>query len=64
MLAVGLSSDDAIKYLEGRERTVTLSGEATAIKELATALTANDVFNRVLSTGSNTYHSHHMVPLG
>ncbi|CRG92723.1 Lovastatin nonaketide synthase [Talaromyces islandicus] len=75
MLAVGLGPVEVEKYLEGREEqvrlaainspsSVTVSGDIEAINGLAATLTDNKIFNRVLKTGGNAYHSHHMVPLG
>ncbi|KAI0438847.1 hypothetical protein F4803DRAFT_569116 [Xylaria telfairii] len=75
MLAVGLGWAEISSYLNGREEhvkvaainspnSVTLSGEVEAIEEVATTLTAKGVFNRVLRTDGNAYHSHHMAALG
>lgn len=75
MLAVGLGVDEVAKYIEGRDEkihvaavnspgSVTLSGEIADVDEVSTSLTADNVFNRVLKTGGNAYHSHHMLPLG
>ncbi|KAI0103939.1 hypothetical protein GGR51DRAFT_561319 [Nemania sp. FL0031] len=76
MLAVGLSSEMvANKYLEkwvgkiavaaiNSPASVTLSGDADAIEQVSAALGADGVFNRILKTGDNAYHSHHMALLG
>jgi acyl transferase domain-containing protein len=75
MLAVGLGVVEVEQYIQGREAQVrvaatnspgniTLSGDVLAINELAATLTGHDVFNRILKTGGNAYHSHHMAPLG
>ena len=77
MLAVGLRHDEVAKYVEGRNGegevkvaainspdSVTLSGDESAIDEIATAMTAASIFNRKLKTGGNAYHSHHMIPIG
>ncbi|KAI1121201.1 hypothetical protein F5Y10DRAFT_288746 [Nemania abortiva] len=75
MLAVGLDPDQAFHYLVGFEEkariaaynspgSVTLSGDAETIKSISAALDNDGVFNRVLKTGGNAYHSHHMFPLG
>ncbi|ETS86665.1 hypothetical protein PFICI_00493 [Pestalotiopsis fici W106-1] len=76
MLAVGLGPEDVSDYLhvlQGGEariaainspNSVTLSGDTPAIEQLAKALTSDGVFNRMLRTGGNAYHSHHMIPLG
>ena len=75
MLAVGLGPDQVSKYLEDRENevklaainspgSVTLSGEVSAIEELSAIMNVDSVFNRILKTGGNAYHSHHMISLG
>lgn len=75
MLAVGLDCEQAGEYLEGLEQyikiaavnspsSLTLSGDEEAVKRLATTLTHDGVFNRLLKTGGNAYHSHHMIALG
>ncbi|KAI9690328.1 MAG: Type I Iterative PKS [Bathelium mastoideum] len=75
MLAVGLGPEQVAKYVKGREGevklaainspdSVTLSGEAAAIDEISTAMTADSTFNRTLKTDGNAYHSHHMITVG
>jgi acyl transferase domain-containing protein len=75
MLAVGLSLDQVAGYLEGLESEVriaainspgslTLSGDQEAVQRLSATLTQDGVFNRLLKTGGNAYHSHHMAALG
>ncbi|KAI1095495.1 hypothetical protein F5B19DRAFT_503698 [Rostrohypoxylon terebratum] len=75
MIAVGLGLTRIKTYLYDIETEVTIaavnspenttvSGDPTAIKELARRLTANSIFNRILKTGDNAYHSHHMMRLG
>lgn len=75
MMAVGMSLEQAAKHLEGIEQDVkiaainsyeslTLSGEQEAVEKLSAALNEERVFNRLLKTGGNAYHSHHMVALG
>lgn len=75
MLAVGLGATQIAKYVRGREEdvrvaainspgSVTLSGEVAAIEDISASLTAENIFNRLLKTGGNAYHSHHMLPLG
>ncbi|KAI4671141.1 Type I Iterative PKS [Alternaria novae-zelandiae] len=75
MLAVSLDREQANEYLEGLEQyikiaavnspgSLTLSGDEEAVKRLATTLTHDGVFNRLLKTGGNAYHSHHMIALG
>ncbi|KAJ5152586.1 uncharacterized protein N7482_009064 [Penicillium canariense] len=75
MLAVGMSLEQAAGYLEGIEQNVkvaainsydslTLSGEQDAVERLSATLNEEGVFNRLLKTGGNAYHSHHMVALG
>ncbi|OAA40092.1 Beta-ketoacyl synthase [Beauveria brongniartii RCEF 3172] len=75
MMAVGLGVSDARSYLDGIEEevkiaavnspnSVTLSGEPDAIQSLNKTLSDKGVFARVLKTGGNAYHSHHMAALG
>jgi len=75
MLAVGLGADQVSGYLQGKEEqiriaamnspgSVTLSGDADAIDALSAILQEDNVFNRVLRTSGNAYHSHHMVAIG
>ncbi|KAJ8125335.1 hypothetical protein O1611_g8303 [Lasiodiplodia mahajangana] len=74
MLAVGLSNDEISGYLDDRESikiaafnspgSITLSGDAEAVQLLSHKLTGDGVFNRILKTGGNAYHSHHMASLG
>ena len=75
MLAVGLGADHVVGYLQGIEAqvkiaamnspgSVTLSGDADAIKTLSATLDRDGVFNRVLRTSGSAYHSHHMLAIG
>ncbi|KAK8104648.1 Type I Iterative PKS [Apiospora kogelbergensis] len=75
MLAVGLGAGQVAPYLEGWEEqvqaaalnspaSVALSGDEDAIMALSNKLTEDGVFNRVLSTAGNAYHSRHMKALG
>ncbi|KAF3003888.1 t1pks [Neopestalotiopsis sp. 37M] len=75
MMAVGIGEDQTRPYLEAMERdvkiaavnspnSVTLSGESEAITKLEKTMTADGIFARVLKTGGNAYHSHHMAALG
>ncbi|KAM3503000.1 hypothetical protein MY10362_004481 [Beauveria mimosiformis] len=75
MMAVGLGVSEARSYLDGIEEevkiaavnspnSVTLSGEPDAIQSLNKTLSDKGVFARVLKTGANAYHSHHMAALG
>ncbi|CEJ86573.1 hypothetical protein VHEMI04144 [[Torrubiella] hemipterigena] len=75
MLAVGLGVEAAAKHLVGIEHEIkiaavnspgslTLSGEVEAIESLSATLTNDGVFNRLVKTGGNAYHSHHMLELG
>ncbi|KAI0198016.1 putative polyketide synthase [Astrocystis sublimbata] len=75
MLAVGLGSEELRPYLDGFEGKVdiaafnspestTISGDSEAIHALVAKLTTHNVFNRLLKTGKNAYHSHHMLSLG
>ncbi|KAI1821332.1 hypothetical protein F4861DRAFT_542029 [Xylaria intraflava] len=75
MLAIGLGVDEASGYLEGKQEqvriaamnspgSVTLSGDVDAIQLVAEQLTRDGVFNRMLRTSGNAYHSHHMLAIG
>ena len=75
MLAVGLGLEQVEQYLVGFEHSVTvaainspgsvtLSGELEAVKKMSEILNQESVFNRLLKTGGNAYHSVHMVALG
>ncbi|KAJ8130860.1 hypothetical protein O1611_g2768 [Lasiodiplodia mahajangana] len=76
MLAVGLDAETVTqKYIGGQKdavklaainsgNNVTLSGDVTAIQEIAAAMNQNNIFNRILNTGGNAYHSHHMLQIG
>ncbi|KAI0534672.1 hypothetical protein GGR58DRAFT_505021 [Xylaria digitata] len=75
MLAVGLSADGVIEYTrkyDGQIKvaainspgSVALSGDSPAIDALSRTLESDGVFNRLLRTGGNAYHSHHMAILG
>ena len=75
MLAVGLGLKEAEEYLVGLEQNIkvaainssgslTLSGDQKNVEELSKTLTSQGIFNRLLKTGGNAYHSHHMLALG
>ncbi|KAF2806012.1 polyketide synthase [Mytilinidion resinicola] len=75
MLAVGLGLEQVEEYLVGLEQdvkvaainspgSVTLSGKQGAVERLSKTLDQEGVFNRLLKTGGNAYHSWHMVALG
>lgn len=75
MLAVALTPEQAYTYLTGKEeqikigavnspKSLTLSGDVEAVEALAAELTKEGIFNRLLRTGGNAYHSHHMAALG
>jgi acyl transferase domain-containing protein len=76
MLAVGMCFDDALAHLDDAEKSrikvaainspdsTTLSGDADAIRTLAKRLQNEGSFARILKTGGNAYHSHHMTPIG
>jgi acyl transferase domain-containing protein len=75
MMAAALGPAQAQSYLEGMEGdvriaainspdSVTLSGEPEAIEKLSKTLSDQGIFARVLKTGGNAYHSHHMAALG
>ncbi|KAL8783267.1 MAG: hypothetical protein Q9213_004743 [Squamulea squamosa] len=44
--------------------SLTLSGDAKAVEEVKTVLERENKFARVLATGGNAYHSHHMQEVG
>lgn len=73
MLAVGLSADEASKYIQqagyqeqvivachNSPKSVTLSGDRTAIDQVQVALEKNKIFVRKLKTNGRAYHSFHM----
>lgn len=77
MLAVGLGVDEALVRIEQQglaglvkvaainsPGSITLSGDVEAVKTLSAHLETEGVFNRMLKTGGNAYHSHHMATLG
>ncbi|KAF1950441.1 ketoacyl-synt-domain-containing protein [Byssothecium circinans] len=76
MLAVGMSHEDALAKLTEAENprikvaainspdSTTLSGDAAEVEALAARLTAEGAFARLLKTGGNAYHSHHMTAIG
>ncbi|KAI0508449.1 putative polyketide synthase [Xylaria bambusicola] len=75
MMAVGIGEAETRPYLEGigsdvkiaavnSPNSVTLSGEPGAITKLSKTMTEGGIFARVLKTGDNAYHSHHMAALG
>ncbi|UKZ46034.1 Type I Iterative PKS [Trichoderma virens] len=75
MLAAGLSETDAQKYLStyseqtvnvaciNSPTSVTLSGDAAAIDEIASKLEEDGIFNRRLAVPV-AYHSYHMAAIG
>ncbi|KAI1425016.1 hypothetical protein F5Y12DRAFT_749302 [Xylaria sp. FL1777] len=74
MLAVGLGANDVAKWLpsdphkvciacENSPSSVTLSGDATAISELARTMREKGIFAQELKTG-RAYHSPHMAMVG
>ncbi|KAJ8132485.1 hypothetical protein O1611_g1135 [Lasiodiplodia mahajangana] len=75
MVAVGLGLEQVEPFIDGFQGhlkvaavnspdSTTVSGDSEAIHELAANLTTQNVFNRILKTGNNAYHSHHMLSLG
>lgn len=73
MLAVGLSADEAFKYIQqagcqeqaivachNSPKSVTLSGDRSAIDQIHAALEGNKIFARKLKTNGRAYHSFHM----
>ncbi|KAI1756304.1 hypothetical protein F4782DRAFT_550158 [Xylaria castorea] len=74
MLAVGLGANDVVNWLpsnsqevciacENSPSSVTLSGNATAISELARIMKEEGIFAQELKTG-RAYHSPHMAAVG
>lgn len=75
MLAVGLGAEEAESYLSQYKseivvachnsgESVTLSGDLESLKSIRDTLDANKKFARLLVTGGNAYHSHHMKAVG
>ncbi|KAL6702555.1 hypothetical protein ACN47E_001552 [Coniothyrium glycines] len=75
MLAVGLGVDEIASYLTGLHHnvkiaainsplSVTLSGDTANIMDIHEALMAKNIFTKLLHTGHNAYHSHHMTSVG
>lgn len=75
MLAVGLGRDDIEHHLNNFKlhvriaavnspESVTLSGDTVSVMELYKILLSEGTFAKLLQTGRNAYHSHHMVPIG
>lgn len=76
MLAVGMGPEQASSHVPGdlqdkvrvaainSPKSVTLSGDADAVDEMASKFEKTGDFNRKLRTGGNAYHSHHMASLG
>lgn len=75
MLAVGLGKDEIEPYLENfrfnvrvaatnSPESVTLSGDTVSVMEVYENLLVKGVFAKLLQTGRNAYHSHHMVSIG
>ncbi|KAF2475276.1 putative polyketide synthase [Lindgomyces ingoldianus] len=71
MLAVGLGADQLQEYMENYQHRLvvachnsphssTVSGDADAIQELKATLDSSSVFARIVKTGGQAYHSHHM----
>ena len=78
MLAVGLSATaaeteirrhpEAIGKIKvaciNSPESVTISGDADMIDSFANTLQSRGIFNRLLKTNGNAYHSHHMLAIG
>ena len=75
MLAVGLGGSEIDTYLRvlggkaivacyNSPESLTLSGDTNAIFRVKETLDSEKIFTRLLSTGGNAYHSHHMTVLG
>ncbi|KAL8727151.1 MAG: hypothetical protein Q9166_006247 [cf. Caloplaca sp. 2 TL-2023] len=71
MMAVGLGAEGVEPYLEGTDgkvviachnspMSVTLSGDADALKTVQAKLDAEKIFARPVKTGGKAYHSYHM----
>ena len=71
MMAVGLGAAGVEPYLEGTDgkvviachnspSSVTLSGDANALKTIQAKLDAEKIFARPVKTGGKAYHSYHM----
>lgn len=71
MMAVGLGAEDVEPYLKGTNgkvviachnssMSVTLSGDANALKTVQVKLDAEKIFARPVKTGGKAYHSSHM----
>jgi acyl transferase domain-containing protein/NADPH:quinone reductase-like Zn-dependent oxidoreductase len=75
MMALGLSENASLELLDGRENnikiaainspsSVTLSGDLIPMTQLYEQVRAQGTFARLLHTGGNAYHSHHMKEVG
>ena len=75
MLAVGIGAKEVELYLSklsssvkvaayNSSQSVTLSGDAGPVSQIAETLKARGIFCRILKTGGNAYHSHHMAAIG
>ncbi|KAL3473119.1 polyketide synthase [Aspergillus californicus] len=77
MMAVGLSEEDTAQAISdagmnGQVRVacinspggVTVSGDRPAVESLSTIMKDNGTFARLLKTGGQAYHSHHMLSVG
>lgn len=74
MLAIGLGLDQGAEYTQeaglgekvkiaaiNSPGSVTMSGDAEAIKELSAEMSQEAIFNRIVRTNGLAYHSHHML---
>ncbi|KAL4942703.1 hypothetical protein BDV06DRAFT_235237 [Aspergillus oleicola] len=77
MMAVGLPEKDAVQEISDAGLTgqvhvgcvnsptgVTVSGDRSAVESLSDTLRDSGTFARVLKTGGQAYHSHHMLRAG
>lgn len=75
MLAVGLSELECESLIAGQEEfikiaavnspsSVTLSGDKSHVEDMHSKVQAQGGFSRLLKTGGNAYHSHHMKAVG
>lgn len=71
MLAIGLGRDQVMPYIlqydaqvvvacHNSPQSTTISGDGDAIDKLKAALIKEGIFARVVQTGGQAYHSHHM----
>jgi acyl transferase domain-containing protein len=72
MLAVGLGNDEVSSYLRpgvtvgcvNSHRSITLTGDKSAVEQVHAQLQEGKIFSRRLRTGGKAYHSEHMKKVG